>query len=235
MNYFCGEMKKPKLVVLDLAGTTVKDNCDVERVLQETLSAHNIQVDSIAVKEAMGYPKPVAIARLLMSVQAWRHSDKLVASIHEDFISGMISFYQNDPDVGEKEGATATFEALKRAGIKIAVDTGFDRRITDHLLHRMGWLREKLVDFSITSDEVVQGRPFPDMIFRAMNMAGVSDPSAVAKVGDTASDILEGKAAGCGWIIGVTTGAFSRSDLELLQPTHLIESLDELLPIFGVR
>jgi phosphonatase-like hydrolase len=235
MRYFCGAMMKPKLVVLDLAGTTVKDNHDVERVLQETLSAHNIQVDPVAVKEAMGYPKPVAITRLLMSVQAWRHSDKLVGAIHDDFISRMISFYQNDPEVEEKEGATATFEALKQEGIKIAVDTGFDRKITDQLLHRMGWLRQKLVDFSVTSDEVVQGRPFPDLIFRAMTLAGVSDPTSVAKVGDTASDILEGKAAGCGWVVGVTTGAFSRSDLKLLQPTHLIESLDELLPIFGIR
>jgi phosphoglycolate phosphatase-like HAD superfamily hydrolase len=43
-----------------------------------------------------------------------------------------------------------------------------------------------------------------------MELAGVTDARKVAKVGDTISDLQEGDAAGCGWIIGVTTGAFSR-------------------------
>jgi phosphonatase-like hydrolase len=227
-------MSKPKLVVLDLAGTTVQDNQDVERVLQEAFASYDIRVDPKAVKEAMGYPKPVAITRLLMSHQAWQHSDKLVAAIHDEFISRMISFYQNDPEVVEKPGVSSTLAALKNEGIVVAVDTGFDRQITDHLLHRMGWIGKKLVDVSVTSDEVIQGRPFPDLIYRAMSLAQISDPATVAKVGDTASDIQEGKAAGCGWVIGVTTGAFSREALERHQPTQLIDQIPELLPIFGI-
>ncbi len=147
----------------------------------------------------------------------------------------MIEFYENDPSVGEKEGVSETFELLKKNNIKIAVDTGFDRLITDALLERLGWIKNKRIDFSVTSDEVVQGRPFPDMIFRAMEYCKIRDARLVAKVGDTPVDLQEGDAAGCGLVIGVTTGAFTRDVLEREKHTHLILSLPEIIPILNLR
>ena len=50
------------------------------------------------------------------------------------------------------------------------------------------------------------GRPYPYMIFRNMEMLKVSSVSAVIKVGDTISDIKEGKNAGV-FTIGVIEGS----------------------------
>ena len=61
-----------------------------------------------------------------------------------------------------------------------------------------------------------------------MALTGVSDPQAVAKVGDTPSDLLEGRAAGCGLVIGVTNGTHTREELAPHPHTHLIGSLREL-------
>jgi phosphonatase-like hydrolase len=122
---------------------------------------------------------------------------------------------------------------LKAAGIKVFVDTGFDRPIVDALLQRMAWEKNKLIDGSVTSDEVAHGRPHPDLIFRAMELAGVSDVKRVAKVGDTASDLGEGNAAGCGLVIGITTGAFTREQLLLTPHTHLISQIPEVLGIIN--
>jgi phosphonatase-like hydrolase len=233
-NYFYTMDYKPELVVFDLAGTTVNDNGDVERVLQDAFDEFGIAVTPKEVKQVMGYPKPVAISRLLFSHGEMELSNDRIATIHKEFVKQMISFYRNDPRVTEKSGVSLTLEALKAAGIKVAVDTGFDRQITNHLLDRMGWMEQGLVDVSVTSDEVAQGRPFPDLIFRAMALANVTDPARVAKVGDTASDIQEGKSAKCGWVIGITSGAFDRKNLVLQEPTHLITNIPEVLPIFGL-
>ena len=53
-------------------------------------------------------------------------------------------------------------------------------------------------DFSITPDATHggKGRPWPYMVFRNLEALGVSSVQAAAKVGDTASDMREGKAAG---------------------------------------
>jgi phosphoglycolate phosphatase-like HAD superfamily hydrolase len=81
---------------------------------------------------------------------------------------------------------------------------------------------------------VERGRPFPDLIFRATELTHIKDAKNVAKVGDTASDMQEGNAAGCGLVVGVTTGAFSRKDLEMEKHTHLIENVQELLEILEI-
>jgi phosphonatase-like hydrolase len=115
------------------------------------------------------------------------------------------------------------------------VDTGFDRSIVVPLLERMGWEKNGLIDASVTSDEVAQGRPHPDMIYRAMELTGVKDVESVAKVGDTMSDLLEGTAAGCTWVIGITTGAYSHDELLKGPHTHLVQQLSEILPILGIK
>jgi phosphonatase-like hydrolase len=101
------------------------------------------------------------------------------------------------------------------------------------LLDRLGWQKANLIDASVTSDEVPRGRPYPDMIFRAMELTGVRDARAVAKVGDTASDLQEGNAAGCSLVIGVTTGAFSREQLLKEKHTHLVSSLLDIPEIIA--
>jgi phosphonatase-like hydrolase len=117
---------------------------------------------------------------------------------------------------------------LRRAGIKVALDTGFSRAITDVIVQRLGWVRDRLIDASVTSDEVERGRPHADMILRAMQLTGITAANRVAKVGDTPSDLQEGMAAGCAMVIGVTSGSHTREQLEPCPHTHLIESVSAL-------
>ena len=55
----------------------------------------------------------------------------------------------------------------------------------------------------MTPDEIGQGRPYPWMIFENMKRLGVYPPLSVVKVGDTASDMQEGRNAGV-WCVGVS-------------------------------
>lgn len=224
---------KFQLAVFDLAGTTVKDNRDVHRVLRSALSRHGVDITLDEANEVMGIPKPIAIRQLLSDhpLAARNVSEDWINEIHEDFLREMVAFYQQDAGVSEKIGVSETFEALHKLGLKVAVDTGFDRKITDALLQRLGWAERGLIDFSVTSDEVERGRPFPDMIFRAMAQFGIKDAASVIKIGDTGSDIQEGRAAGCGMLVAVTTGAFSVDQLIKENPHFLIGQLPEILPL----
>jgi len=224
-----------QLVVFDLAGTTVKENFDVQRTLKNTFKKIDIEISIEQASQVMGIPKPIAIRQLLESIKHPSISSGLIQSIHADFVREMILFYKNDRTVEENEGVSETFQKLKDWGIKVIVDTGFDRPIVDALLQRMAWQENKLIDGSVTSDEVAHGRPHPDMIFKAMEISGVTDVKNVAKIGDTASDMQEGNAAGCGWVIGITTGAFSAEQLAKEKYTHLITKIPEVLSIFGLE
>lgn len=220
-----------ELVIFDLAGTTVKDNKDVHRVLQSALLKHGVTITIDDANEVMGIPKPEAIRILLEKRHDDRGqiSDRWIGEMHRVFVEDMVQFYTFDPSVGEKEGVTKTFRALKSLGVKVAVNTGFDRVITNALLSRLGWQDDHLIDCSIASDDVARGRPFPDMIFRAMSETGVQRTENVIKVGDTVSDMREGHAAGCGIVVGITSGAFTAEILKEEKPHHLITQIPELL------
>lgn len=221
------------LVVFDMAGTTVKDNDDVSKALIAAFAQVGIPIGLTETNPVMGYPKPVAVHQLLQDhwPDATQVTPELVDKVHSLYLQAMIRFYQTDPDVQEATGAAETFAALKQQGIRVALDTGFDRATADVLLQRLGWLEQGLVDASVTSDEVANGRPHPDMIFEAMRRTGVDQVSQVAKVGDTPSDLQQGSRAGCRYVIGVTRGSHSAEALAKEPHTHLIEYLPQLLAI----
>ena len=64
-----------------------------------------------------------------------------------------------------------------------------------------------------------------------MSLCGISIAAAVAKVGDTPADLLEGTAAGCGLVIGITSGSHTRTALAAHPHTHLIDHLSEVCSI----
>ena len=225
---------KIELVVFDMAGTTISEGGAVYRCLRTTLAARGLEVPEAGVHEVKGMDKyealRILIERSSMRAELLPEHD----AIHADFVERMIDFYRSDPAVGEIPGASETFRRLHQAGIKTALNTGFSRDIAQTLIDRLNWERSGLIDASVTSDEVERGRPQPDMIRHLMLALGVTDARRVAKVGDTAADLLEGKNAGCGLVVGVTKGSSSREQLERLPHDHLIGSVAELPELLGI-
>jgi phosphonatase-like hydrolase len=199
--------------------------------LQYALKDKGVDITIEDANQVMGIPKPDAISQLLKEKNHPNITTELIDAIHVTFVDRMITFYKSDPTVAEKPGVSETFRKLKSKGIKVAIDTGFDRVITNAVLDRMGWVEEGLIDVSVTSDEVERGRPFPDLIYKIMALTGVTDAKTIAKVGDTASDLHEGTSAGCGLVVGITSGAFTRQQLNPEPHTHLIDNIPEILDL----
>jgi phosphonatase-like hydrolase len=224
-----------ELAVFDMAGTTVNDEDGVNRCVRAALAAAGISASAGAVNAVMGIPKPEALAILIEQSGRGNELAGRLGAIHRDFVARSIDFYTHDPSVHEVAGARAVFDTLRQAGIRVALNTGFDRAITRVILDRLGWSGGGAIDASICSDEVARGRPHPDMIIKLMEKFGVTDPQRVAKIGDTPADLEEGSRAGCGLIVGVTQGTHTREQLQTHPHTHLIATVAEFPALLAAR
>jgi len=218
-----------KLVVFDIAGTTMIDKGNINETFREAFLTAGVEVSPADVDKVMRFKKMEAI-KIIVDQYALDLSEdsRVVADIHDVFIRKMIAFYENDPDLQPLPYAESTFQKLQDRGIKIALNTGFTRSIADPILERLGWDGSLLIDTTICSDEVPEGRPYPYMIHTIMQRLLIENVKEVAKIGDTDADIKEGHNAGCGLVIAITTGAYTPGQLLPYHPDYIINSLLEL-------
>lgn len=222
-----------QLVVFDIAGTTVKDNGEIALAFQQAMAekGYNIPVEKI--NPLMGYKKPEAIRLMLLEYEQdiTMINAEYINTIHDRFLDLMVEYYTNTNELSPLPNAEEVFVYLKTNGVKIGLDTGFSKEITDVIINRLGWLKDGKIDYVVSSDEVPAGRPQPYMIQKMMKEAGIEDAKKVVKLGDTEVDVNEGKNAGCLYTIGVTTGAFTRVQLEPYEPSFIIDDLKKLIDI----
>lgn len=223
-------MTKYLLVVFDMAGTTVKDKGNVAEAFVKAFEQNQYSILADEVNKVMGWRKKDAIVMLLdKSYPGTAVSyPELIEKIHDDFTRNMIAFYEADEELQPLPFAEDVFKTLRMNGVKVALNTGFTKTITDVLLDRLNWKTGQTIDAVISSDEVKEGRPHAFMIEKLMYDFGIDDPMLVVKTGDTEADILEGRNAGCGLVVGITTGAYSKEQLAQFNPDKIIDSLHQL-------
>ena len=211
----------PALVIFDMAGTTVEDRGQVPMTFKETLARHGVMVTHEQITGIRCASKREAIRSLLPPA----HADR-AERVYGEFRDALAQRYLRE-GVRSIPGADEAFATLRKAGVKVALSTGFDRDIADLLLSALGWTRNT-VDIVVCGDDVSNGRPAPDMILLAMKRAGIDDASLVANLGDTALDLESAARAGVKWNIGVLSGAHAREALERAPHTHIIQSIAAL-------
>lgn len=221
-----------ELAVFDMAGTTVHDPDLVVQALREALAEVGCDAAVPELRAVMGYTKPAAI-RSLLAAHDLPVDDAQVSRVHDDFVRRMLDCYRANEAVRPMSGAEETFDWLHQHGIKVALNTAFSQDIAECLIERFGWRQRGLIDAATSADRVAQGRPAPDMIRALMAECGVADAARVFKVGDTEVDIREGRAAACGLVVAVATGAYTRDELLAHRPDAVLDSLHELPALLG--
>lgn len=207
-----------KLVVFDIAGTTIQDDNAVSDAFLKAFNHFGLSPTSDQINKVMGLSKPLSIKIILKDLK----DTTPISEIHDQFLKNMIEHYSSDENIKEIPGAANVFNILHEHNYKVALDTGFSRDITNVILDKTGWMNQGLVDAVISSDQVKSGRPHPYMIFKLMEALEVVRTSDVIKVGDTVVDIQEGFNAGCGIVIAVTSGTCSRDYLQNVPGTFFI-------------
>lgn len=217
------------LIVFDMAGTTVNEDNVVYKTLQKAVNAqgHDFSLDTVLLIGG-GQEKSQAIKDILRTARLEEAVlEEQAGKAYQYFLQALKDAYQN-LEVTAYEGAETLFTHLRKQGVKIALNTGYNRRTAESLLEKLNWREGRDFDLLVTADDVTKSRPAPDMIVYAMEKLGVADPRQVAKVGDTAIDIEEGKNAGCGLTVGITTGAQTAAQIRTADPDLIIDSLLEI-------
>jgi phosphonatase-like hydrolase len=222
-------MSELKLVVFDLAGTTIQDNGQVPSSFLAAVNHHGIHVSNEQLENVRGRSKRQAVFDLLPETpdRATRARE-----IYGSFRAELTARYRGD-GVNSIEGAEYAFTKLREAGVRVVLNTGFDSDITSLLLAELKW-NNGVVDAIVCGDDVVNGRPAPDLIIAAMNAVKVVEPRCVANVGDTVLDLAAAQNAGVKWNIGVLSGAHSLAKLQQSPHTHLINSVAELPQLLSI-
>jgi phosphonatase-like hydrolase len=211
------------LVIFDIMGTTVADHGEVPAAFSAALAGAGIAVSGEQIKGVRGASKRQALLRL---IPPGPEQARLADAAYICFKSHLAERYAT-AGVQPVTGAAVTFLWLRQHGVRVALNTGFDRETTGLLLAALGWNGDT-VDAVICGDEVAQGRPAPYLIFHAMEAVGASSVHRVATVGDTAQDLWAGYHAGVRWNIGVLSGAHDRATLQDAPHTHLLPSVAQV-------
>jgi phosphonatase-like hydrolase len=217
-----------RLVVFDLAGTTVRDDGQVPSAFTTAMLAHGIEVTPAQLVTVRGASKREAIRRF---VTGRPEPEAIAAAAYDTFREHLAAAYA--AGVRAVEGAEAVVRALRRDGVRVGLNTGFDRDTTDLLLDALGW--RTIADAVVCGDDVAHGRPAPDLILRAMELTGIASPAQVASVGDTVLDLEAGHAARVRLNVGVLSGAHTAAMLATAPHTHLIASVAALPALMHER
>jgi phosphonoacetaldehyde hydrolase len=234
MDHLRGPAGSVRLLITDLAGTAVDyGSCAPAGVFVQLFGLHGVEISLEQARGPMGIEKKDHI-RALVGVPEiagkWERvhgtgcTEADIDRMYREFIplqvealprySGLI------PGVLEATGE------LRKRGVRIAANTGYNREMTEIVLReaqRQGFVP----DAAACATDVPKGRPAPWMIFALMQRLDVFPPAAVVKIGDTVPDIEEGLNAGA-WTVGVArTGnliGLTEAEIAALPATRL-ESL----------
>jgi phosphonatase-like hydrolase len=214
-----------------MAGTTVTDDGSVMAAFSAAMSAAGIapgsrrfvEADEI-VRATMGQSKIEVFRRILGAEDAAQRANLAFEQAYADSVrAGLVS---------PLPGAAETITALRAAGIKVCLATGFAPVTRDALLDALGW--RPLIDLALSPADAGRGRPWPDLALTALIRLGGGAVSELLVVGDTPSDIESGLRAGAGLVVGVTTGASSPDDLLAAGAPHVLDSVAGLVRLLGI-
>jgi phosphoglycolate phosphatase len=217
------------LAVLDMAGTTVRDDGAVDEAFTVALTGAGVEPDSARfatartyVQETMGQSKSDVFAALL-DADAAERATREFATVYERIVA--------EGRVIPIGGALDTIDALRAQGVQVCLTTGFAPTTRDALIAALGWSDH--IDLALSPADCGRGRPEPDMIFGAMERLGVRDAGVVVVVGDTTSDLEAGTKSGARAVIGVLSGAHDEATLSAAPHTDLIDDITGLIGVLN--
>ena len=218
---------RTRLVVLDMAGTTVADDGLVERSFDAAAAELGVVAGTerhremvTYVRDTMGESK-ISVFRELFGdeEQAQRGNRAFEAAYHDLVDQGHCA---------PLPGAEQAIRELRAAGLTVVLTTGFSGPTQQRILDALGW--QGLADLVLCpADAGGRGRPYPDLALAALlRTRAADDVRELAVVGDTAYDMRCGASAGAGVVAGVLTGAHDAERLRGGGATHVLGSVAEL-------
>lgn len=217
---------KLQAVILDWAGTTMDYGCLAPAVVFiDVFERRGVPITVEEAREPMGAHKKVhirqitqqtAVARRWKEVHGKPCTEDDIEAMYQDFIPRQLACLTKYSDL--IPGTLEAVAAFRERGLKIGTTTGYTAEIMKLVIpeaKRLGYEP----DDTVCATDVPAGRPEPWMCLASAQKMRVFPMEAIAKIGDTLTDIAEGLNAGM-WSIGVVkTGneiGLAEADIEKL-------------------
>jgi phosphoglycolate phosphatase len=224
-------MTRITVACLDMAGTTIADDGTVMEAFSSAIAAQNLPVAAYDqamtdVRSSMGQSKIEVFRRIL--------GDEETAQKANDAFENHYAAAVRDGKIAAVPGAEETITALRQAGVRVCLATGFSPATRDAIIDKLVW--GGLIDLALSPADAGfwgfegRGRPWPDLPLIALLKLRGGAVSELAVVGDTSSDIESGLRAGAAIVAGVLTGASSRADLERVGAPLILDTIADILP-----
>ena len=221
-------MSRITVACLDMAGTTVRDDGTVLEAFSAAIAAQDLPVAAYHqamtdVRSTMGQSKIEVFRRIL--------GDEAAACKANEAFEDHYAAAVRSGAVAPMPGAVETITALREAGVRVCLATGFSPATRDAIIERLGW--GDLADLVLSPADAGywgRGRPWPDIPLTALLRLCGGAVSELAVAGDTASDVESGLRAGAAVVAGVLTGAGSRADLGRAGAPLILDSIADLVP-----
>ncbi|MBT2510247.1 phosphonatase-like hydrolase [Streptomyces sp. ISL-98] len=220
-------MSRIKLVVLDMAGTTVADGGLVEQAFGAAAEHLGVEPGSADHAEKLDYVR-ATMGESKISVFRHLFGDETRAQQANTAFEEAYGSLVDAGHIAPVPGAREAVERLRGDGRRTVLTTGFARVTQDAILAALGW--QDLVELTLCpADAGGRGRPYPDMVLAALLRTGAADGvREIAVAGDTSYDMLSGVRSGASVVAGVLTGAHGADRLTSHGATHILRSVEEL-------
>ena len=224
-------------VFLDWAGTAV-DHGSIAPVsaLETIFKDFGLHAPRPIIRRFMGLAKKDHIRKMLeepeiraqwIALHQAPPGERDVEAMYANFEPQMMEALAGYAEV--ISGVIAAVAVMRDRGLKIVGTTGYTRPMLDRL-EQLAAQQGYRTDRSLAPEDAGGGRPFPWMCYRLALDLHIYPLHACVKIGDTESDMAEGRNAGM-WTIGVTRSGNAVGVPEKEWPTIPEEEQKKLLTV----
>jgi len=193
------DTEKYKAVLFDLDGV-ITDTMGLHyEAYRQAFEKYGIHVTPLDIYRTEGMPS-LEVGKAIVKEKGANLSDEQVKSLIDD----KREIYRElaAKDAKTFPGVPETLRMLRENGIKLALITGSNSKSVAGVIKKVGL--DGAFDAVVTGDDTARGKPYPDPYRKGMEKLGVASGHCVV-VENAPLGIQAAKAAGAGYVIGVTT------------------------------
>jgi phosphoglycolate phosphatase len=213
-----------KALIFDIDGTLVDSFETYYGVFNSGIADYNIgKVSRDVLRKLLA--KNLSLREILQRVFPLPIDDVTYETCRET----IIRLYREAELEGVKSfpGTEELFRYVKGMGIKIGIATGRMSTVEDEWIRFTRLGLHSFISAIVTSREVRQRKPAPDVIIECARRLDVP-PRQCVVIGDTESDIVASRTAGA-IAVAVTTGHEGEEVLRKAEPAIVLKSINDLV------
>jgi beta-phosphoglucomutase len=211
------DTEKYKAVLFDLDGV-ITDTMGLHyEAYRQAFEKYGIHVTPLEIYRTEGMPS-MEVGKAIVKEKGVRLTDEQLKKLIDDKREIYRSLAAKDAKTFP--GVPETLRMLRENGIKLALITGSNAKSTARVIKKVGL--EGAFDATVTGDDTGRGKPYPDPYLKGMEKLGTA-PDHCVVVENAPLGIQAARAAGVGYVIGVTTTL----------PEKYLEGADDVMQSFA--